>query len=425
MWKKLRKLLKKQRGGLLRLFLLSVLVFALTFCEYRWLVGSVAEIAYSDAVELQKQQLERTVESYIGMLRDRENAFRTLYPEESEEALRGRLLRELKRRAYREVYEDDTYVWVNEILNYEGGDGFAVRIVHPAQKNMEGTLLSTETRDACGKPSNLIALEGVKKSSALFQECDFLRLRSAEIGRKLIYSKLYADYGWVICMGVNLENIDFYAEAARSRIRPVILLGTAGLELLLVSAFAYLSLQRKRLEQEHYLREQKLLTDELNLDHLTGAGSRRYGEMLLRGRTEHRKPGENAVIVMVADIDRFKTVNDLYGHEAGDAALCAFVKAVKSVIRTTDTISRFGGDEFVGIFTGSRTEGIGRIGDKILAAVRDIEVSAKGQRFRITCSIGFTALRQGEKDYEELLKRADTALYQAKERGRDRYEILL
>ena len=119
------------------------------------------------------------------------------------------------------------------------------------------------------------------------------------------------------------------------------------------------------------------------------------------------------VCMMLIDIDYFKKVNDTYGHEAGDKVLIALAGIIKSSLRITDYVIRWGGEEFLVIIPGCTQEQAMQIGEKIREKVE----SADNGICKTTVSIG-VALYQGG-DYHETIKNADDAMYKAKEAGRN------
>ncbi|MEO0425191.1 MAG: GGDEF domain-containing protein [Pseudomonadota bacterium] len=137
-----------------------------------------------------------------------------------------------------------------------------------------------------------------------------------------------------------------------------------------------------------------------------------------------RKGGEDAAIIFI-DLDHFKTLNDTYGHATGDQALLAMAEGLTGALRPGDLVARLGGDEFVVfLFPASRNKAL-TAANKALTAVRGICLERDdGDPLSITASIGVAYSRGGFRSTEDLLSRADAAVYLAKERGRDRVEAL-
>ena len=168
---------------------------------------------------------------------------------------------------------------------------------------------------------------------------------------------------------------------------------------------------------------QELLHQTLH-DPLTGLPNR----TLLRDRLGHAlsrsvRVEESSVALLFLDLDYFKLVNDSLGHAAGDAILVEAAPRLRATVRPSDTVARFGGDEFVVCCEDVRsgTETIA-MAERILATMRDPFI-AGGQELRLSTSIGIALATRPDETPEALLRDADTALYVAKGEGRDRYEI--
>ncbi|HQO66048.1 MAG TPA: cache domain-containing protein, partial [Spirochaetales bacterium] len=112
-------------------------------------------------------------------------------------------------------FEHDGYIWVNEVLDWSGGDGYAVRRVHPNLVDTEGCLLSTKATDIKGNTPYLTELEGVREHGELFYRYYFKRMGSDEVSEKLTYAALYPDYDWIVAMGMHVDDIETYTLAVR------------------------------------------------------------------------------------------------------------------------------------------------------------------------------------------------------------------
>jgi diguanylate cyclase len=159
-------------------------------------------------------------------------------------------------------------------------------------------------------------------------------------------------------------------------------------------------------------------------DDLTGIYNRRYAQSQLRhaiALTES-EAGSKPFTVLLIDIDHFKRINDTAGHFVGDKALIACVEAIKSVVRPSDTFSRWGGEEFLLLLPGMRIEDAGDVSRRIHQSVEAIDVRAMGLAEKMSVSIGAAAKRPDE-SLEDLLTGADDALYRAKANGRNRTEM--
>ena len=122
---------------------------------------------------------------------------------------------------------------------------------------------------------------------------------------------------------------------------------------------------------------------------------------------------------MIFDLDRFKLVNDTYGHVAGDAVLREFARRMNGAIRGTDFCARYGGEEF-GMLTVASSKA-SQLGERVRQAMKELPFSiADHEPVDATCSYGYAVFPFDAVNGEDLLKKADSALYRAKESGRDR-----
>jgi diguanylate cyclase (GGDEF)-like protein len=163
--------------------------------------------------------------------------------------------------------------------------------------------------------------------------------------------------------------------------------------------------------------EQQAMTDPLTALPNRRAHDAELTRVAARGR-RHNAP----TTVGVADIDLFKQVNDQYGHPAGDLVLAEVGKAIEHAARGTDFVARTGGEEFGMLFPDTPLEMALLVAERIRKAVAAASVTTPdGDTIRVTVSIGLAALAPGGKP-EQAVAGADAALYQAKERGRNRVE---
>ena len=126
--------------------------------------------------------------------------------------------------------------------------------------------------------------------------------------------------------------------------------------------------------------------------------------------------GAPACILMM-DLDRFARINERFGHAGGDRALAAFAALLREHIRPTDLVARYGGEEFCALLVDTDVTEGERIAQRLRTAVADLAVDLHGQPIGFTVSVGVAAL-QGD-DLGGSIERADKALYQAKQQGRD------
>ncbi|KQO56239.1 diguanylate cyclase [Methylobacterium sp. Leaf87] len=172
-------------------------------------------------------------------------------------------------------------------------------------------------------------------------------------------------------------------------------------------------------EIEHRSRLEAELRRLADTDDLTGAlARRRFMEMSVRAWQRHATDG-TPITVMMLDLDRFKLVNDSFGHAAGDAALVACVAACLANLRPHDIIGRTGGEEFAVLLPNTALDAALAIAERLRVAVASAAIETPGGTVILSVSIGVAEARPGE-SLEAAMQRADAALYTAKDSGRDR-----
>ena len=149
-------------------------------------------------------------------------------------------------------------------------------------------------------------------------------------------------------------------------------------------------------------------------DTLTGVWNRRHGTELLTADLSARRPGQ-ALSLLMLDIDHFKTINDTFGHQAGDHVLIEIASRLRTSLRGSDMVARWGGEEFVVLLRDCALPDALRLAEDIRAAIAELPFGAMGS---LTVSVGVAEARAGE-DLTTWLERADQALYRAKRSGRN------
>ena len=162
------------------------------------------------------------------------------------------------------------------------------------------------------------------------------------------------------------------------------------------------------------------LESELNTDRLTGVASRRAFENNAGREMQRFQRYRRAFSLLVFDVDRFKAINDSYGHPVGDKCLKEIVARIRPILRTTDILARTGGDEFVVIMPETVQDKAEQVAEKIRSQVNKTEFLYKRETLRISLSLGVAQALEADRDYESVFERADQALYLAKSRGRNR-----
>lgn len=196
------------------------------------------------------------------------------------------------------------------------------------------------------------------------------------------------------------------------------------LQVRLIAASRVTGLHRRLAEQNEELEElNSRLADQARTDPLTGLGNRLRMEedlKVLQARAERYNQTYCAILL---DIDRFKSYNDAYGHQAGDEVLKKVAATIETHCRSGDTAYRYGGEEFLVVLPAQTQESGVAMAERLRRAIEELDIShtTKDPPQVLTISAGVAATaQQREKDPESLIEEADEALYEAKKAGRNR-----
>lgn len=154
-------------------------------------------------------------------------------------------------------------------------------------------------------------------------------------------------------------------------------------------------------------------------DHLTGLPNRAAYDVRLSEELLKRSRGGRSLALIIGDVDHFKRINDTYGHMAGDKVLQLISATLRKHLRKDDFIARFGGEEFVVLLPATDSDGAMKVADHLRASIEACPFNFRGERVSITMSFGVSEFRALEAP-ETVFERADQALYQSKETGRNR-----
>jgi len=195
-----------------------------------------------------------------------------------------------------------------------------------------------------------------------------------------------------------------YAVAHFATVIALVWAASALLERFAAQSFAY----RSRLQRE------------ASTDSLTGLANRREFESGMVREMERARRMGVALSLALIDIDFFKRINDAHGHDAGDAVLREVAHTLQANIRKSDLLARIGGEEFALVMLGTQPPGAWVVLERLRAAVAELQVQTASAVVRCTVSMGITDRLAADGDWAALYKRADQALYAAKEGGRNR-----
>lgn len=169
-------------------------------------------------------------------------------------------------------------------------------------------------------------------------------------------------------------------------------------------------------------KKNQILDNLANIDGLTGVYNHRYFQNTLDQEISRATRNEGAISILLIDIDHFKHFNDTYGHQVGDFVLTEFARTIQDSIRKYDTLARYGGEEFVVILPETSTEDALGVAEKIRSIIDETVFDDGREKYHITASFGQACSRPATEDdfsKNDFINRADQALYQAKEKGRN------
>lgn len=329
------------------------------------------------------------------------------------------------------------YVWINEVHNYSGGPGYAVRAVHVGEPDTEGMSLSTEMADIKGNLPYKEELEGVVAHGEIFLTYYAKKPGSDEISEELTYAKLYKPFNWIVCTGIYTNDMDSIVQKREDDFRSAFndqILSFVRIISIMALMYAVLMIFFERhltgmvdgfiaklKEDETALREEKNKLDEAYnklervayYDFLTGLLNRRaMYERIEKEFSRAQREGLQFCLVL-ADIDHFKVVNDTYGHDAGDMVLRSVAKIFQNNIRQEDCASRWGGEEFLILaISCDLADGL-TLAEKLRKTVEQTPIRTETAIINVTITLGVVEYTRG-KAFKELIKEADFYLYEGK-----------
>jgi diguanylate cyclase (GGDEF)-like protein len=191
------------------------------------------------------------------------------------------------------------------------------------------------------------------------------------------------------------------------------------------------ALQEKNAQLEKEIQARKVIEDKLRYlaitDPLTQVFNRRHFFETTIIELERTYRYDKVLSVIICDIDYFKGVNDRYGHIAGDQVLCEVVKRFQGNLRSSDVLARYGGEEFVILLPETNTQRARLLGERLRAVTENAPIVTDSASINITISVGVVGLEASKNEQmitiDQLLDRADKALYHSKENGRNRVSV--
>ncbi|MFH2092540.1 MAG: diguanylate cyclase [Pseudomonadota bacterium] len=166
------------------------------------------------------------------------------------------------------------------------------------------------------------------------------------------------------------------------------------------------------------------LEKKLNQDQLTGAFNRRAYDKRIEDEMQRFLRYKTCFSLMIIDADKFKDINDKYGHAIGDKCLQEIIKRSIPLLRKNDMLARYGGEEFAVIMPETDSTGAQQAAEKIRQTIEKIEFLYKKEKVKVTVSIGISQSKPEDTNHQQIFERADIAVYKAKEQGRNRVLVV-
>ncbi len=237
---------------------------------------------------------------------------------------------------------------------------------------------------------------------------------AADFGERLRYAESDAT---LATANAQAETERLRAQASEDKFRYTLLAGILALCTLSVVVALYFQQRKYGAMMRERGREMEVA---ISTDFLTTVHSRRFITDSGHAAIKRALEKGHGLAIAIVDIDHFKRINDRYGHPIGDEVLKAVAQAMRAACRDSDTLGRFGGEEFAVLLEGIDSDNVLAAAERLRKAVASVEIRIDDQTISPTASVGVACLSPDEQDFNQLLVRADRALYQAKEQGRNR-----
>ncbi len=325
------------------------------------------------------------------------------------------------------------YFFLYQLHDINGGNDFATMLVNPNRADLVGTKLSDNYRGARGREFRKIFLKGLREDGEAYVRYWYKKEGHKEAVQKLSFFKLYPEWNWVVAKGVYLDDLEKKISLRKQKLQTQVKNKLLVFCLLLVLAVTFVMFiahfftkginaifveykEIQKLQKQELKRINKYLHKRANIDNLTGLSNRQHFNEKLMQETLRAGRYKGSLSLVLCDVDHFKLINDNFGHIAGDNVLKELGSLMQSKIRRSDVLARWGGEEFVILVVEADLHTACSLAEKLCKNIADHRFSIGKQ---VTCSFGVTACIM-EEDSSDLLNRADQALYEAKEKGRNR-----
>jgi len=333
--------------------------------------------------------------------------------------------------------DSSEYIFIYKLYDISGGNEFATMLVNPNRSDLVGKKISDSDVDAKGKMFRKEMLRGIKEQGEVFVKYFYKKPGSKSLVAKLSYFKYYPEWDWIVAKGMYLDNIEKRVTQMQKNLREeisrtirflVFFLIITCIIFLCVSYFfsqrinflfeGYKKIQKE--QRNEMERVNKILQIQATTDTLTELYNREYFNQGIAKEMVRSARYGSALSLIIFDIDDFKLINDTLGHLSGDEVLKDLALLCQTTIRLSDILARWGGEEFILLAPENDKKQTAVFAEKIRKAIEGYSFSIESQ---ITCSFGVTQYIKGE-DKDSFINRADQALYNAKQDGKNKVASL-
>ncbi len=436
-------------------FFFTIIVISLiTFGVAAYFIITKNEIAARDLdrfekvlIDQQKSALQFDVQSLLLRIQSLNRAVQEQQLEQQEdgdedqEEAAGQAAELIEKRVVEELgwadeLSGDTF-FIYKLHDMAGGEDFATMLFNPSRPELVGQNLSTDFPDARGYDFRKVFMKDIRDHGESFVIYWYNKepgeeTEASDTGRKLAYFKYDPEWEWIVAKSVYLDQIDLFLAERRAGQKRAMLIdfGILGIiffcSVALALFLAYtLSLgiheilkKYRETEQQNLLEIDSLsktLERQNRTDRLTSAYNRSHISQELGKEMARSDRYKTPLSMIFFDIDHFRKINDSLGNPAGDSVLMELADLVKDNIRRTDTLARWGGEEFAILAPGIDLTHGRMFAEKLRTMIEAYRFSINE---KITCSFGVSFYKSPEKR-EDFVQRTDSALFEAKSRGRN------
>jgi diguanylate cyclase (GGDEF)-like protein len=329
------------------------------------------------------------------------------------------------------------YIFIYKLHDMNGGDEFATMLVNPNRLDLIGRKISDSYKDAKGNQFRKEMLQGIRDKGEAFVTYFYKRPGTNEMVEKLSYFKYYPEWDWIVAKGTYLDSLDKRIVQLQDKLKHeikntiqyfVYFLIILGILFLCMGYFfskgihsifqGYKKAQKD--QQDELERVNAALKIKATTDPLTTLYNRGYFNHCLKNEMERSRRYGSALSLIIFDIDRFKQVNDTFGHLSGDIVLKELSFLCLATIRDSDILARWGGEEFIILVPENDEAAIVPFAEKLRSLIEKHSFPIKTQ---VTCSFGVAQYIE-EESKDDFINRADQAMYKAKEEGRNKVVFL-